>query len=88
MNTLVLETATLAEACSSCEPHNALTPSQESGAELKQELGRLMAEQIASLDWQSFMGIDDAELRRQEKRLNRIREVSAELILATRKPSP
>ena len=87
MNALVVETVNIAEACSACQPNGTLTPSQESSAELKQELGRLMAEQIASLEWQSFMGIDDAELRRQEKRLNRIREVSAELILAMRKPS-
>ena len=87
MNALVVETASLAEACSSCQPNCTLTPCRESSAELKRELGRLMAEQIASLEWQSFMGIDDAELRRQEKRLTRIREVSAELILAMRKPS-
>ncbi len=87
MNALVVETARLAEPCSSCQPNSTLAPSHDPSAELKQELGHLMAEQIASLEWQSFMGIDDAELRCQERRLNRIREVSAELILAMRKPS-
>lgn len=87
MNAFVVETVNIAEECSACQPNSTLTLSRESSAELKQELGRLMAEQIASLEWQSFMGIDDAELRRQEKRLNRIREVSAELILAMRMPS-
>jgi len=67
-------------------PENA-RPQELSRNELQQELSRLMAEQISSLEWQSFMGAEATELQRQEERLNQIREISAELILAMRKPS-
>jgi hypothetical protein len=46
--------------------------------ELKAELQRLMAEEIASLESQTFGVSTEHELRMQSKRLNRIREVSAE----------
>lgn len=89
---LVVETVNASLACSSSQPDKALTqehpqPQESRKKELQQELGRLMTEQISSLEWQSFMGIDEAELRRQEERLSRIREVSGELILAMRNAS-
>jgi hypothetical protein len=46
--------------------------------ELKAELQRLMAEEIASLQSQAFGVLTEQERRVQSKRLNRIREVSAE----------
>lgn len=63
-------------------------PQELTRTELQQELSRLMGDQIRSLEWQSFVGIDADELLRQEKRLKRIREISAELILAMRKTQP
>jgi hypothetical protein len=48
--------------------------------ELRTELQRLMAEEIASLKSQTFGGANEQELRVQSERLNRIREVSADLL--------
>jgi hypothetical protein len=49
---------------------------------LGDELSRLMKEQSESLEEQVFIGINQQELQRQEQRLKRIREVSADLIAA------
>lgn len=46
-----------------------------------------MEEQIASLRAQAFGGLSDKELRDQDERLKRIREVSADL-LALLKENP
>ena len=48
--------------------------------ELRTELQRLMAEEIASLKSQTFGGATEQELRVQSERLSRIREVSADLL--------
>jgi hypothetical protein len=50
--------------------------------ELRDELRRLMEEQVESLKAQTFGGISEEELRKEDDRLNRIREVSADLLLA------
>jgi len=50
--------------------------------ELRDELRRLMDEQVESLKAQTFGGITKEELREQDERLNRIREVSADFLLA------
>jgi len=54
---------------------------------LQQELRRLMEEQVDSLKAQTFIGISQEELRNQDERLKRIREVSADL-LALLKENP
>jgi hypothetical protein len=51
-------------------------------AELREELNRLMEEQVESLQKQTFLGLDKEEARKQEKRLKRIREVSADFLAA------
>jgi hypothetical protein len=51
-----------------------------SAKDIAGELSRLMAEQIASLNKEAFGGISQEELRQQEVRLKRIREVSAEFL--------
>jgi hypothetical protein len=56
-----------------------------SAAELREELGRLMEEQMESLKRQTFLGVDNVELRRQEERLKRIREVSADFLAALKR---
>jgi hypothetical protein len=56
-----------------------------SAAELREELGRLMEEQMESLKRQTFLGLDKVELRRQEERLKRIREVSADFLAALKR---
>jgi hypothetical protein len=48
--------------------------------ELRTELQRLMAEEIVSLKARTFGGSAEQELRVQTERLNRIREVSADLL--------
>ena len=50
--------------------------------ELRDELNRLMMEQIESVKKQTFIGLDDKELRQQEERLKRIREISADFLAA------
>jgi len=51
-----------------------------SAEELRDELNRLMMEEIECLKKQTFGGLDEEELRLQEERLKRIREVSADFI--------
>jgi hypothetical protein len=58
-----------------------------SAAELREELGRLMEEQMESLKKQTFLGLDKVELHRQEDRLKRIREVSADFLAALKRES-
>jgi hypothetical protein len=58
-----------------------------STAELREELGRLMEEQMESLKRQTYLGLDKVELRRQEERLKRIREVSADFLAALKRES-
>jgi hypothetical protein len=48
--------------------------------ELKEELQRLMTEEAESLKAQTFGGVDEQELKRQQERLKRIREISADLL--------
>jgi len=59
-----------------------------SARETRDELNRLMQEQIASLEKETFGGISQEELRQQEARLKRIREVSAELLAALKRNDP
>jgi hypothetical protein len=56
-----------------------------STAKLREELGRLMEEQVESLRKQTFLGLDKAELHRREARLRRIREVSADFLAALKR---
>ena len=53
--------------------------------QLGDELNRLMLEQIESLKRQTFGGLSPDELRQQEERLKRIREVSADFLSALEK---
>lgn len=50
--------------------------------ELREELNRLMEEQIESLTDETFEGLDKEKWRQQEARLKCIREVSADYIAA------
>ena len=50
--------------------------------EIREELERLMLEQVASLKAQTFGGLNEEELRQQDERLNRIRELSADYLSA------
>jgi hypothetical protein len=50
--------------------------------ELRDELQRLMLEQVESLKRQTFGGLSAEEMRKQDERLKYIREVSAELMSA------
>jgi hypothetical protein len=50
--------------------------------EIRDELERLMLEQVESLKAQTFGGLSQEELRKQDKRLKRIREVSADFLSA------
>ena len=56
-----------------------------SAAELREELARLMAEQLENLKDQTFLGLSAEGLRRQEEQLKRIREVSADLLEALKR---
>jgi hypothetical protein len=47
---------------------------------LRNELARLMEQQLESLKSETFVGISKDQFREQDKRLNRIREVSADLL--------
>jgi hypothetical protein len=49
---------------------------------LKKELLRLMLEQSDSLQKQTFLGIDERELGKQQKRFERIRELFADILEA------
>ena len=50
--------------------------------ELRHELNRLMLEHIESVRAETFVGLDEEALRRQEELLKRIREVSAAYLTA------
>jgi hypothetical protein len=52
--------------------------------ELRQELTKLMLEQIESLKTQTFDGSSEKNLREEEARLKRIREVSGDFIAAVK----
>jgi hypothetical protein len=56
--------------------------------EIMKELSRLMLEQVESLKHETFMGISPDELRRQEGRLKRIRELSADYLAALQRNDP
>jgi hypothetical protein len=56
-----------------------------SAAQLREELSRLLEEQMESLRKQTFLGLDEAELSQQEARLKRIREVSADFLAALKR---
>ena len=51
---------------------------------LREELQRLMMEQVESLRAETFGGASREEIRRQDERLKRIREISADLMAALR----
>lgn len=53
--------------------------------EIRDELERLMLKQIDSLKVQTFGGLSQEELRQQDERLKRIREVSAEFLAALKR---
>lgn len=50
--------------------------------ELREELQKLMAEQLESLKAQTFGGLHEEAMREQDARLKRIREVSADFLSA------
>jgi hypothetical protein len=56
-----------------------------SAKKISDELNRLMLEESKSLKKQTFVGLSKEELRQQEKRIKRIREVSADFLAALRK---
>jgi hypothetical protein len=56
--------------------------------ELRDQLNRLLMEQIESLKKQTFGGLNQAELREQEERLKRIRELSADYLAALKRLEP
>jgi len=60
----------------------------DSSKELSDELNRLMMEQIESVKKQTFVGLDEKELRQQEDRLKRIREISADFLAALESQLP
>ena len=53
--------------------------------QLRDELGRLMREQIESFARQTFVGITEADLKEERERLKRIREVSADFLEAPKR---
>ena len=53
--------------------------------EIRDELERLMLEQVESLKAQTFGGLSQEELRKQDERLKRIRELSADYLAAVKK---
>lgn len=55
---------------------------------IRDELERLMREQIESLSRQTFLGISQEDIRQEKERLKRIREVSAEFLEALKKITP
>jgi Sec-independent protein translocase protein TatA len=52
---------------------------------LRKELNGLMQEQMESLKKQTFGGLSEEELRQQEERLKRIRELSADFLAALKR---
>ena len=53
--------------------------------ELRNQLNRLLMEEIESLKKQTFGGLNEEELREQEQRLKRIRELSADYLAALKR---
>jgi hypothetical protein len=53
--------------------------------ELRSQLNRLLTEEIESLKKQTFGGLNEDELREQEERLKRIRELSADYLAALKR---
>jgi len=53
--------------------------------ELRNELERLMLEQIESLKAQTFGGLNEEQLHEQAECLKRIREVSADFLVALKR---
>jgi hypothetical protein len=53
--------------------------------EIREELNRLMSEQIVSLRNETFGGLSPDEVRQHEERLTRIREVSADYLAALKR---
>jgi hypothetical protein len=56
--------------------------------EIRDELERLMGEQIESLQEQTFLGISEEDLQKEKERLKRIRELSAEFLEALKRIPP
>jgi hypothetical protein len=56
--------------------------------QIRAELQQLMAEQAESLKRQTFGGLSPAELLEQDRRLKRIREVSADFLVALKNNLP
>ncbi len=56
--------------------------------EIRDELERLMREQIESLQEQTFLGISEEDLKNEKERLKRIRELSAEFLNALKRIPP
>jgi hypothetical protein len=54
-------------------------------SEIRDELRHLMEEQVNSLTAQAFGGLGEEESRQQDQRLKRIREVSADLLVALKR---
>jgi len=59
-----------------------------SAAEIRDELNRLLAEEIESMKRQTFGGLTPEEFREQETRLKRIRELSADYLAALKRSAP
>jgi hypothetical protein len=55
--------------------------------EIRDELQRLMVEQVESLKAETFGGLNKEELRIRDERLHRIREVSADYLSAVKEGS-
>ena len=69
----------LDSATSACTQRGSRLPSVD---EPKQKLSRLTEEHLESLSKESFVRADDKQLEAHEKRLNDIREVSADYLAA------
>jgi hypothetical protein len=50
--------------------------------EMRDELRRLMLEQVEGLKAQTYGGLNEQQLREEDERLKRIREVSADYLAA------
>ena len=55
---------------------------------LRNELERLMKEHIEDMQRRTFLGITPEEVLEEKERLERIREVSADFLLALKKLQP
>jgi hypothetical protein len=53
--------------------------------EIREELERLLLEQTESMKNETFGGLSPKELRQQEERLKRLREVSADYVAALKR---